>query len=98
MNKIKELRGAATHNGAKDHKKRITWHRLKNKLHNAILYGTVAGALIGVVIGGIMIDADPLRGFLTALPGVGWLYLFFAVNSDDQLFGDKYGAGSGAAG
>ncbi len=88
MKEKNALRGAATHNEAhRVNKSMIARRRLKNKVRRAAFYGSVLGALTAVIIGGMMIDSDPLKGFLLALPGLGWMYLFYFINQDDRLFG-----------
>lgn len=80
-------RGLARHNGATNHKTIIATKRLKNKFRVAILRGTVIGALIAFIIGAFLIETNPIGGVLVAAPAVSWLYMFYALNNDDPMFG-----------
>lgn len=86
MSKKKALRAAGTDNGAIEVNHILTRQRLKNKVHNAVLHGTVAGAFAAVIAGALAADMHPLFGVVMAALGTAWIGLFYLINPDDFIF------------
>ena len=86
MTEKKTPRGLAGHNEAQGDNNRIAHLRLRSKVRRSVLYGTVAGAVAAVIIGGLMIEEIPVTGFITSLLGIGWLALFWMVNKEDHIY------------
>ena len=89
MRNKKTRRVAATNNGARFTSLRIiiASQSFRNKLHNAILHGTVVGALLAIFAGICYIDTNILAGSVIAGAGTLWLGLFYLVNAEDKIFG-----------
>ena len=87
MNKKKASRPAATGNGSKELLTNIlTNQKLKNKLHNAVLHGSVLGAVLAVFGGICYIDTNMVAGAIVAVLGLAWLWIFYLVNAEDRIF------------
>lgn len=87
MNQKKTRRGTAIHNGANQARNIITDRKLKNKLHAALLRGSVLGAVLAIIVGVLHMDTSILEGLVIAGTGCAWLGIFYFVNSDDEMFG-----------
>lgn len=87
MKTKKELRGLGGHNGATHLRIIIADQRFRNKLHNAILHGSVLGAVLAVFGGICYIDTNMLVGGVVAVAGMLWLCLFYLINAEDRIFG-----------
>lgn len=85
----KELRGAATHNGAHLSNSIIADRRLKKKVRNSILKGTYFGALLAAIFCCMYTEVNPFLGCVTCAAAVGYMGLFRGVNSDDEMFGGE---------
>lgn len=83
MNKIKALRGAATHNGARKSDKSI----IPNHIRNAILRGSVFGATLAAIIGCMYTEIDPFIGCMVSGAALGYMGLFYGINHDDVIYG-----------
>ena len=88
MKAKKTRRVAATNNGARFTSLRIILasQSFRNKVHNAILHGSVAGAVLAIFGGICYIDTNILVGAVVAALGMGWLFLFYLINDTDVLF------------
>ena len=94
MNKKKKSRTSAVRNGSVssriNHTCRdtsiIADQRLKNKLHNAILHGSVLGAILAVFGGICYIETNMMAGSVVSVLGLAWLWIFYLVNADDRIF------------
>ena len=88
MNKKKASRPAATGNGSIATTIRIILadQKLQNKIHNAILHGSVLGAFLAAFGGVCYIDTNPLVGAIVSVAGTAWLFLFYLINGDDVIF------------
>ena len=82
-------RPAATGNGSLNTKLRIILadQKLKNKLHNSILHGSVLGAVLAVFGGICYMDTSIAVGAVMAVAGMSWLWVFYLVNAEDRIFG-----------
>ena len=89
MKNKKTSRPAATGNGSINTKLRIILadQKLKNKLHNAILHGSVLGAVVAVFGGVLYMDTSIAAGAVVSVLGIAWLWLFYLVNAEDKIFG-----------
>ena len=83
----KELRGAATHNGAHLSKLIIPDRRLKNKIRNAVLRGTTLGATMAALIGCMYTEVNPFVGCVVSGAALGYMGLFYGINRDDVMYG-----------
>ena len=88
----KASRPAATGNGSKANmfahvRIILADQRLKNKLHNAILHGSVLGAVLAVFAGICYIDTSIFAGAVVSVLGLAWLWLFYYINAEDRIFG-----------
>ena len=87
MNKKKASRVAATNNGSKELLTNIlTNQKLKNKLHNAVLHGSVLGAVLAVFGGICYIETSMIAGSVISVLGLAWLWIFYLVNAEDRIF------------
>ena len=89
MTTKKTRRVAATNNGARFTSLRIILadQKLQNKLHNAILHGSVAGAVLAIFGGICYIDTNMVVGSVIAVAGIVWLGIFYLINAEDRIFG-----------
>lgn len=89
MTEKKASRPAATGNGSRFTHLRIILasQRFRNKMHNAILHGSVLGAVLATFGGICYIDTNMLAGAVIAALGMGWLFLFYLINAEDAIFG-----------
>ena len=88
MREKKTSRPAATGNGSRFTHLRIILasQRFRNKMHSAILHGSVLGAVLAIFGGICYIDTNMLAGAVIAALGMGWLFLFYIINDTDVLF------------
>ena len=89
MREKKTRRVAATNYGARFTSLRIILasQSFRNKVHNAILHGSVAGAVLAIFGGICYIDTNILVGAVMAVAGMIWLGVFYLVNAEDKIFG-----------
>ena len=87
MTTLKALRGLAGHNGAHSIKTIVSNRRMKNKLRNSILRGTVIGAAFASMVGCMYTEVDPFIGCVVAGAALGYMGLFYGVNRSDALYG-----------
>lgn len=88
MSKKKARRVAATNNGARFTSLRIILasQTFRNKLHVALMHGTVAGAVLAIIAGILFMETSILEGLIIAGAGIAWLGVFYILNSDDEWF------------
>lgn len=87
MKTKKQLRGLGGHNGATHIRIIIADQRFRNKLHNAILHGSVLGAVLAIFGGICYIDTNMIAGGVISVAGMLWLGLFYVINAEDGIFG-----------
>jgi len=89
MREKKTSRPAATGNGSMTTQVRIILAspKFRNKMHNAILHGSVLGAVLAIFGGICYIDTNMLAGAVVSMLGTGWLFLFYLINAEDAIFG-----------
>ena len=92
MTKKRMSRPAATGNGSRTTKFRIILadQHFKNKVHNAILRGSFAGAVFAMIIGILHMDTSILEGLLISGVGIIWGFVFYLMNPTDRIFGGDY--------
>lgn len=88
MKEKKTSRPAATGNGSRFVHLRIILAspKFRNKMHNAILHGSVLGAVLAVFGGICYIDTNMIAGAIVAVLGLAWLWIFYLVNAEDVIF------------
>ncbi|MBP5474905.1 MAG: hypothetical protein J6X83_01405 [Methanomicrobium sp.] len=87
MKQKKTRRGTAILNGATQVKTILSDHKRKNKLHVALLRGTVLGAVLAIFAGILHMDTSIFEGLIIAGTGCAWLGIFYFKNPDDEMFG-----------
>ena len=89
MKEKKTSRTTGTRNGSMTTQVRIILAspKFRNKMHNAILHGSVLGAVLATFGGICYIDTNMLAGAVIAALGMGWLFLFYLINAEDAIFG-----------
>lgn len=88
MREKKTSRTTGTRNGSMNTKLRIILAspKFRNKMHNAILHGSVLGAVLAVFGGICYIDTNIVAGSVVAVLGLAWLWVFYLVNAEDVIF------------
>lgn len=88
MKAKKTRRVAATNYGARFTSLRIILasQSFRNKVHNAILHGSVAGAVLAIITGILFMETSILDGLIIAGTGIAWLGVFYILHSDDEWF------------
>lgn len=88
MKNKKTRRVAATNYGARFTSLRIILasQSFRNKLHVALMHGTVAGAVLAIITGILFMETSILEGLIIAGTGIAWLGVFYILNSDDEWF------------
>lgn len=88
MTKKKMSRPAATGNGSRTTKFRIILsdQHFKNKVHNAILRGSFAGAVFAMIIGILHMETSILEGLMISGVGIIWGFVFYMMNPNDKIF------------
>ena len=89
MIKQKAPRVAATNNGANLSNSIIADRRLKNKVRNSVLKGTYFGALLAAIFCCMYVEVNPFLGCVTCSAALGYMGLFYGVNSDNEMFGGE---------
>lgn len=94
MTKKRMSRPAATGNGSRTTKFRIILadQSFRNKVHNALLRGSFAGAVFAMIIGVLHMETSILEGLVISGVGIIWGFVFYLMNSDDKIFngGDSH--------
>lgn len=88
MTKKRMSRPAATGNGSRTTKFRIILadQSFKNKVHNAILRGSFAGAVFAMIIGILHMETSILEGLMISGVGIIWELVFYMMNPNDKIF------------
>ena len=88
MTKKKMSRPAATGNGSRTTTFRIILadQHFKNKVHNAILRGSFAGAVCAMIIGVLHMETSILEGLMISGVGIIWGLVFYMMNPNDKIF------------
>lgn len=88
MTKKRMSRAAGTDNGSRTTKFRIILadQHFKNKVHNAILRGSFAGAVCAMIIGILHMETSILEGLMISGVGIIWGFVFYLMNPNDKIF------------
>lgn len=88
MKNKKTSRPAATGNGSRFTHLRIiiASQTFRNKLHVALMHGTVAGAVLAIITGILFMETSILEGLIISGVGIAWLGVFYILHSDDEWF------------
>ena len=88
MTTKKASRPAATGNGSRTTKFRIILadQHFKNKVHNALLRGSFAGAVFAMIIGVLHMESSILEGLMISGVGIIWGLVFYMMNPNDKIF------------
>lgn len=89
MKEKKTSRTTGTRNGSRFTHLRIILAspKFRNKMHNAILHGSVLGAVLAVFGGVCYMDTSIPAGAVASVLGLAWLWVFYLVNAEDRIFG-----------
>lgn len=92
MTKKKAPRVAGTNNGAIGTSIRIILadQSFRNKVHNALLRGSFAGAVFAMIIGVLHMETSILEGLMISGVGIIWGLVFYLMNPTDRIFGGNY--------
>lgn len=92
MTKKRMSRAAGTDNGSRTTKFRIILadQHFKNKVHNALLRGSFAGAVCAMIIGILHMETSILEGLMISGVGIIWGLVFYLMNPTDRIFGGGY--------
>ena len=88
MTKKRMSRAAGTDNGSRTTKFRIILadQHFKNKVHNALLRGSFAGAVFAMIIGVLHMETSILEGLMISGVGIIWGFVFYLMNPNDKIF------------
>ena len=94
MTKKRMSRAAGTDNGSRTTKFRIILadQHFKNKVHNALLRGSFAGAVFAMIVGVLHMETSILEGLMISGVGIIWGLVFYMMNPTDRIFdgGDSH--------